>query len=70
MKSIIFRQHTVQNKVHHLALYLFGVCAYAEEYPVYEPAQRKPVGFIQFPSAAPDEVEDEDDYEDDNLKQP
>jgi hypothetical protein len=49
---------------------LFGVCVYAQEYPVYEPAQRKPVGFILFPSAAPDEVEDEDDYEDDKLKQP
>lgn len=70
MKSIIFRQHTAKTRYTASPCTLFGVCVYAQEYPLYEPAQRKPVGLIQFPSAAPNEVEDEDDYEDDKLKQP
>lgn len=64
MKSIILKRHTIQGKLHRIALYLFGVCVYAYEYPVYEPERAKPVGFLQYPSAAPYEVEDEEDYED------
>lgn len=60
MKSIIYKQHIVRGKVRSTSVYLFGVCIYCEEYPEQKPEQRKPVGFIQFPSDAPTEVEDED----------
>ena len=64
MKAILYKQHTVQGKISRTALYLFGICLYAEEYPVRENTPSKPVGFIQFPSTAPTEVEEEDYYED------
>lgn len=63
MKSIILKRHTIQGKVHRIVLYLFGVCVYAYEYPVYEPERAKPIGFIQYPTTAY-EVEDEEDCED------
>ncbi len=64
MKAIIYKQNTKQGKVYRTALYLLGVCVYVEEYPDEGQPRPKPIGFTQFPSAAPTEVEDEDYYED------
>ncbi len=63
MKAIIYKKNTKEGKVYRTALYLLGVCVYVEEYPETEPTRPKPVGFIQFPSDAPTEVEDEDYFD-------
>lgn len=63
-KAIIYKQHTIQGKVRRTSLYLFGICLYVEEYPVSDETPSKPIGFIQYPSYAPTEVDDDDYFED------
>lgn len=64
MKAIIFKQQIKEGKVYRTALYLFGVCVYVEEYPEDEYNRPKPCGFIQYPSEAPTQVDDDDYFED------
>lgn len=38
---------------------VLGICIYAHEYPIYAEESPRNIGFIQYPSDAPTDVEDD-----------
>ena len=67
MKPIIFKHHTKTGGVYRRAIYLFGICVYAWEYPENTDAERhRAIGFTSFPNDAPGYIEDDDYYSEDD----
>lgn len=68
MKSIIHKK-TERHKsgdAERIVIYFLGICIYYHEYPIYAEEKRRNIGFNQFPSSAPTEIEDEDYYPDED----
>lgn len=64
MKSIIHKK-TERHKsgdTERIVIFFLGICIYIHEYPIDRDSRPGSVGFIQYPSDAPTEVEDEDYY--------
>lgn len=64
MKPIIHKR-TERHKsgdAERIVIYFLGICIYIHEYPIDRDTKPRNVGFIQYPSNAPTEVEDEDYY--------
>lgn len=59
MKSLIFKKTSIVGDTERISLYILGVRIYVVERP-FEIEKSRPVGFVQFYSDAPTEVEDED----------
>lgn len=60
MKSLIFKKTSIVGDTERISLYILGVRIYVVERPFEIEKKSRPVGFVQFYSDAPTEVEDED----------
>lgn len=60
MKSLIFKKTSIIGDTERISLYILGVRIYVVERPFEKEQKSRPVGFVQFYSDAPTEVEDED----------
>ncbi len=60
MKSLIFKKTSVIGDTERISLYILGVRVYVVERPFEAEEKRRPIGFVQYYSDAPTEVEDED----------
>lgn len=67
MKAIIYRQETAHNGIYRTAVYFFGICVFVWESPDEAPKRHKPVGFIQYPSEAPTEIEADEFFPDEEF---
>ena len=66
MKPLISKitKQSKHGKKERLEVFVFGICIYAHEYPIYSEESPRKVGFIQYPSDAPTDVEDDDYWPD------
>lgn len=60
MKALIFKKTSVVGDKERISLDILGVRIYEVERPCEKEEKHRPVGFVQFYSDAPTEVEDED----------
>lgn len=68
MKSLIYKKTERNYKIRaeRVIIYVLGLCIYIHEYPMDAEEKRRNIGFNQFPSSAPTEIEDEDYYPDED----
>ena len=68
MKSLIHKktERNYRIKTEREVIYFLGLCIYIHEYPLDTEEKRRNIGFTQFPSSAPTEIEDEDYYPDED----
>lgn len=67
MKAIIYKKETALNGIYRTAVYFLGICVFVWESPDEKPKPHKPVGFIQYSSDAPTEVEADEFFPDEEF---
>lgn len=66
MKSLIHKRTERNYKIRaeRVVIYILGLCIYIHEYPMEVEGHPRHIGFNQFPSTAPGDIEDEFTEED------